>query len=349
MGKSKIEWTERTWNPTIGCNKVSAGCKNCYAEVMHRRLMKMQPEKYSRPFLNGAFPHEPSLEIPLHWKKPQRIFVNSMSDLFHEKVPLEFIAQVFAVMYIAEQHTFQILTKRPERMLSVLTNKDFSELVNQQANIFYNKYVRELSEAIFFDEETKPPLKNVWLGVSCENQETADERTPILLQIPAAIRWVSAEPLLGEIDFLNVNSGGKYLNVLSRRYSENKNHNAHDGTYMDFGLANYGKIDWVVAGGESGPGARPMHPDWVRKIRDDCKAAGVPFLFKQWGAWIPVYQHCAAGVTYVDGDVQFTKFKTREIESGIDGVRPYHVLRMGKKLSGRLLDGVLHDEYPEVK
>jgi protein gp37 len=338
MGKSKIEWTEKTWNPTTGCNKVSAGCKFCYAEVMHRRLMKMQPEKYNRPFLDGAFPHEPSLEIPLKWKKPQRIFVNSMSDLFHKDVPFEFINKVFGIMALCEQHTFQILTKRPERALEFFNKylpPIWKEMVHGRddsidANIHYKaidcnvlyKYKGEESEPQEF------PLPNVWLGVSCEDQKTADERIPILLQIPAAVKWISAEPLLSQIDLMN------YLERPTG-WIVGKSPDSGKPIYSSYDFP----INWVVAGGESGHGARPMHPDWIRKIRDDCKAAGVPFLFKQWGEFLPECQ-----IT----DVKTPK-KGKSREPKLVKANEYYFFKVGKKKSGRLLDGVLHDEYPKTR
>ena len=246
--KSKIEWTDSTWNPVTGCTKVSAGCKNCYAEQVAKRFWK------NREFTE-VLTHPERLDQPFHWKKPRRIFVNSMSDLFHESVPFEFIAEVFERMTWnffksckktdAEcgcecihdpdffypdgckcwreilPHTYQILTKRPERMLE------------------FFKSVKSVKEH-----------KNVWLGVSCENQETADERIPLLLQIPAAIRFISAEPLLQAVD-----------------------------------ISKYAKeLDWCIVGGESGFGARSFDLEWAESLRDQCKTAGVPFFMKQFGS-----------------------------------------------------------------
>lgn len=230
---TKIEWTDRTWNPVTGCNKVSQGCKNCYAEVMHRRLRGMFPEKYSRPFLDGAEMHVDVLEDPLRWKKPAMVFVNSMSDLFHPNVDFFFISKVFEVMSLAHWHTFQVLTKRPDRALEFF-------------NCIQNLRPRRLPVW---------PVPNVWIGVSCENQETAEERIPLLLEIPAAIRFLSCEPLLGPVE---INPAQK------------------DPC-----------IHWVIAGGESGHRARPCHPEWIRSLRDQCATASVPFFFKQWGEWAP--------------------------------------------------------------
>lgn len=279
MSKSKIEWTDETWNPVTGCTKVSQGCKHCYAE---REWARLSANPKATAYFGRSFGdvqcHPERLEQPLRWKRPRRIFVNSMSDLFHEDVPVDFIAQVFDAMARCPQHTFQILTKRAARM-----------------------------QFLMWSELDWKPLPNVWIGVSVEDQSTADERIPLLLQTPAAVRWVSAEPLLGPVDL----EFGEIDIALEK-----------DG----FGnSAILGGIDWVVVGGESGPKARPMHPDWARSLRDQCAAVGVPFLFKQWGEW----------ATGANGDYSQHKW--------VDGSVSY---RCGKKASGRLLDGVQHDGYP---
>ena len=212
--KSGIEWTDATWNPVTGCTKVSPGCAHCYAEAITLRFRR------GGPFLPGKTTiklHPDRLNLPLSWKCPRRIFVNSMSDLFHEEVPLEFIRQVFEVMSRASRHTFQILTKRHERLQEVANKLDWAP--------------------------------NVWIGVSVENQYWADRRIPPLLTIPAAVRFLSVEPLLKPVNL---------------------------GAYLD-------GIHWVVVGGESGPRARPVQQEWVQAIRDECLAASVPFFFKQWG------------------------------------------------------------------
>jgi len=210
---SSIEWTEATWNPVTGCTKVSPGCKFCYAEVMAKRLQAMGQANYRNAF--DLTLHEHMLDVPLHWKNGRRIFVNSMSDLFHKDVPVEFIQRVFAVMGEASQHQFQVLTKRSER-------------------------VRELAPRLSWPT-------NVWMGVSVENADYTF-RIDDLRTVPAAVRFLSVEPLLGPIE--NVNLDG---------------------------------IHWVIVGGESGPKARPMDPAWACSIRDQCIAAKVPFFFKQWG------------------------------------------------------------------
>ncbi len=211
--KSAIEWTESTWNPITGCTKISDGCKNCYAERMSKRLKAMGQPNYINGFQVTL--HEHVLEYPLRWKKPQTIFVNSMSDLFHEKVPETFIFRIFDVMKQAHWHQFQILTKRSERL-------------------------SELAQEIDWPE-------NVWIGVSVENGKV-QTRIDDLRKVPAAIRFLSLEPLLGPLEHLNLSN-----------------------------------IDWVIVGGESGPGARQMKKDWVMDIKGQCIEQNTPFYFKQWG------------------------------------------------------------------
>lgn len=262
MAQSSIEWTMKVWNPTTGCNKVSPGCKNCYAEIMHRRLQVMQPNKYAHAFLEGAFEHEPSLEIPLKWKKPTTIFVNSMSDLFHKNLSVEYIAKVYAIMFLTERHTYQILTKRPDRKLEVFKSEEFFQYLCKYCNQFHDKFIGRLEQELYFYDEIKSefPFKNIWEGTSTENQETANERIPLLLQTPAAVRWISAEPLLGAIDLAEVNE----LCAV----------NGVDTTKSN-------GLDWVVVGGESGHKKRPLNADWFRQIRDYCNDAGIKFFMKQ--------------------------------------------------------------------
>jgi protein gp37 len=280
---TSIEWTDRTWNPLTGCTKVSPGCDHCYAKTMH--------ERFNGP---GSFDtvtlHPERTSQPLSWRKPSRVFVNSMSDLFHQDVPVEFIARVFATMAAAREHTFQILTKRPARMRAVLNDAHFWAA-------FWRAGVYERAGLTVSDL----PLSNVWLGVSVENQQWADIRLPALLDTPAAVRFLSCEPLLGPVD----------LNPWLRCPDCGQNHG----------------VRWVIVGGESGPGARPMHPSWARWLRDQCQAAGVPFLFKQWGEYAPATWTASDGSRYV--------------------VYPEQMERVGKKRAGRVLDGRTWDEYPE--
>jgi protein gp37 len=211
--KSSIEWTESTWNPVTGCTKISAGCVHCYAERLALRLQAMGQPNYANGF--KATLHEHALDLPFHWRKPQRIFVNSMSDLFHEEVPVDFIRRVFTVMKKASWHRFQILTKRSERLA-------------------------ELAPFLSWPE-------NVWMGVTVENADCAF-RIQHLRGVNAAVRFLSLEPLLSPIPEMDLTG-----------------------------------IDWVIVGGESGPGARPMNAEWVRDVRSQCREANVPFFFKQWG------------------------------------------------------------------
>lgn len=270
--RSPIEWTDATWNPVTGCTKVSAGCDRCYAETFAERWRGVPGHHFKAGFDLTLRPAR--LELPLRWRRPRRVFVNSMSDLFHDQVPEQYIARVFAVMAATPHHTYQLLTKRHGRMRSLLSRgglstDGFADTVEEAMAGFTHAGLEEW------------PLPNVWLGVSVEDQPWAELRVPALLDTPAAVRWVSAEPLLGpvELDRLTLvrprppHGPGVWLNALTGYVL---------GT--DDVLP---RLDWVVTGGESGPGARPMHPDWAGALRDQCADAGVPFLFKQWGGRTP--------------------------------------------------------------
>lgn len=252
--KSAIEWTDATWNPVTGCTKVSPGCAHCYAETFAERFRGVPGHPFEQGFDIKLWPER--LKLPLQWKEPRRIFVNSMSDLFHEAIPDEFVEQVFDVMRRASQHIFQVLTKRPERMLEWTRSNFPAVSVARNGNGSW-------------------PL-HVWLGVSVENQ-VYTSRIRYLQQTPALIRFLSVEPLLGPV-------------TLRRSLLEG--------------------IHWVIVGGESGPRARPVRPEWVFKIREQCEKYNVPFFFKQWGAYDP---------------------------SG---------KRVGKKAAGRRLEGRTWDEMP---
>ena len=345
--KSKIEWTDATWNPVSGCTKVSQGCKNCYAERDWARLVHL-PAYFGRSFSDVRC-HQERLDQPLHWKKPRRIFVNSMSDLFHEAVPDEFIAQVFLVMANSNHHTYQVLTKRPQRMRQWFEKlRRRGSMVVLPTSEGFRGYSR--CDAICVGLEGEWPLPNVWLGVSVEDQVTANERIPLLLDTPAAVRWISAEPLLEPI----------YLKGLFGLITDDEDVriDALEGTfitsrYQEEGTPLGAKLDWIVVGGESGPKARPMHPNWVRSLRDQCAAAGVPFLFKQWGEWAPYCTHeeMIASEFHLPTEHHYVGISPdgtigRDIsnESGM-----YWTRRLGKKASGRLLDGVIHDGYPEER
>lgn len=284
--KSRIEWTDATWNPVVGCSKVSPGCDNCYAIPMSRRIEATGNDAYqgitNEDGWTGLVRCLPDrLTQPLRWQRPRRIFVNSMSDLFHPDVPEDFIGKVFHVMAAASSHQFQILTKRPARMRDLLNRTDWG-----------------------LDDIYGWPVPNVWLGTSIEaNKYTFRARH--LAETPAAVRFLSLEPLLDWLPSLDLED-----------------------------------IHWVIVGGESGPRARPMHPEWVRWIRDQCVDAGVPFFFKQWGEYRPR----PTPARLEDADTPPVPFRP-------DSPDPYPlgwVERIGKKQAGRELDGRTWDEYPEA-
>jgi protein gp37 len=268
--KSKIEWTDATWNPVRGCSLVSAGCTNCYAMKQAHRFKSyhgLTRMTEHGPVWTGDVRLVPELlDQPLRWKRPRRIFVNSMSDLFHENVPDEFIDRVVRVMAQAYRHTFQILTKRPERMRDYL-QAAFNRRGCKIAGL-------EKDNVVIVQSALAHQLPNVWFCVSIEDQPTAEARIPILLETPAAVRGVSAEPLLGPIELVHLCRfhcpGSRTINFRCEKCGED----VFDHKWP---------IDWLVAGGESGPRARPTHPNWIRSLRDQCQAAGVPFFFKQWG------------------------------------------------------------------
>jgi protein gp37 len=343
-----IQWTDETWNPIRGCTRVSEGCRHCYAEtVAHRFNGPGQP--YEGLTTNGRWNGtirevESAMDAPVRWKRPRRIFVNSMSDVFHPAVKTPTIRRIFDVMERASHHTFQVLTKRPERAVKL------------------------------FDAGTLRELPNVHLGVSVENQAAADERIPLLLRIPAAVRFLSCEPLLGPVQITDAydGNGGIYKPLVGLHWKR------RDRPGL---LAQHGpRIHWVIAGGESGPGSRPMHPEWVRSLRDQCVTSSVPFLFKQWGDWAPVSDMTEAQVNAVyrsnrkarDGADQDTYdelygrtctvdqlvLRSSGDHLAIDHPKAFwtdlpngrtscmQAFRVGKKAAGRLLAGRTWDEFP---
>jgi protein gp37 len=365
-----IYWTDETWNPIRGCSRVSEGCRNCYAEkVAYRFSGPGQPyeglvqtqykgdELVRLPKWNGMILFaEDHLLDPLRWRpvvdheptcdyyladrkqirncgcpaRPRRIFVNSMSDLFHENVTDEMRDKIFAVMALCPQHTFQVLTKRPARMLTYLI-----AAAGRLADVIESMRFDEPRRAVgplphLNGGDTWFPLANVHIGVSVEDQKAADERIPLLLQAPAAVRFISAEPLLGALDIR------PYLFADPERPN----------------WARLNRLHWVIVGGESGPGARPMHPDWARSLRDQCVAADVPYFFKQWGEWSEVDgPHCrsirpelaaTASVLNADGSLEGRKPKHSPYRDSL-------VAHVGKKAAGRLLDGREWNEMPEVR
>lgn len=267
--KSTIEWTDATWNPVTGCDTVSPGCDHCYARTLAVRLKAMGQQRYQNdgdPRTSGpgfAVTLQPDqLSLPMRWRNPRMVFVNSMSDLFHSKIPTGFIAEVFAVMAATPQHTYQVLTKRHGRMRALLADPEFRILVQAESATLAHEGVDVRGPGNPWETW---PLPNVWMGVSVEDQQRADLRIPALLRTPAAVRWLSMEPLLGPVDLGQVDA----LNGHARAVDERT------------------PLDWVVAGGESGPGHRHMNPAWIMSIRDQCVKADVPFFFKQWGGRRP--------------------------------------------------------------
>lgn len=334
---TKIEWTDATWNPITGCAVVSPGCTNCYAMKLAGTRLKHIPSRAgltrdtkAGPVWTGEIRFNAEwLDQPLRWKRPRMIFVCAHGDLFAPGVTDEMLDQVFAVMALAPQHTFQVLTKRPMRM------RDYCSRTDENGR--HPAMVQAALLALTGRWNTPPldlrawPLANVWAGVSAEDQRRADERVAILLDTPAAVRWVSAEPLLGPIDFTMVSTGamlGEHDICIDA---------LHGPPDMESGE----RLDWIVVGGESGHGARPMHPDWARTIRDQCAVAGVPFHFKQHGAWAPLLSD--DGGSWPTDEDGFCRLS-------IDGARTedgWPMQRVGKTFAGRLLDGVQHDGYPQ--
>lgn len=301
MGKGTgIEWTDATWNPLRGCSRVSEGCRNCYAEQVAARFSGkrqayenlatfkvidkgLESEHLEARWTGEVAFVEKHLHDPIRWRDPLRIFVNSMSDLFHPGVRAEWVAEIFEVMAKAPQHTYQILTKRPERMFEALEAAAVSEV----AQAFEDTYGQPW------------PPQNWIFGVSIEDQETANHRLPILARCRAVKKMISYEPAIGPVDF------EKALGDARRAIL----------------------FDWIIVGGESGPRARPMHPQWARDIRDLCSELGIPFFFKQWGEWLP-------------GDQSSQNLLGSELRTGVFD-------RLGKHASGSSLDGVESKEFPE--
>ncbi|MDF2621439.1 MAG: hypothetical protein K0S00_4098 [Xanthobacteraceae bacterium] len=415
--RSAIEWTDATWNPIVGCSVVSPGCTNCYAMRQAARIERMQPGSHyagtvqpskAGPVWTGkvALAPEHILTQPLRWRRPRRIFVNSMGDLFHESVPDEWIDRVFAVMALTPQHTYQVLTKRSARMRAYLAAADTPERAFSAA-MRQVPVTRDISAVEKFAPGERPssyfpwPLPGVWLGVSTEDQRRADERVPDLLATPAAIRFVSAEPLLGPLDLTRVGNlssiRAAFPEVVARE--ERKRPRSGDGSVSGFQIEAVGsaqssieffqtpdhmggfsaasprrfpRLDLVIAGGESGPNARPMHPDWARSLRDQCAAAGVAFFFKQWGEWLPgqneVYPGFKDGrrvahwqdggwgpraasrpdANYVTWAPDGTMHRGERKAGNYFEVAAW-AQRIGKKAAGRLLDGVEHNAMPEER
>lgn len=352
-----ISWAEATWNVVTGCTKVSDACTHCYIDrtpplrMAHRRFRHPDPVNGSPEKVGattGVLLHPERLGIPFGWRKPRRIFVCSLADLFHDDVPDDHIAETFAVAALNPRHTFQVLTKRHARLRALLSSDAFTARVADHA------YLMAMGEhpnvtgpalraaAATYDQwaavadlhlgRVLPwPLPNVWVGVTAESQQWADTRVPVLLDTPAAVRWVSAEPLLGPLDLT------RYLI------------DEPPGLPGDWPRC----VDWVVAGGESGPKARPMHPQWARGLRDQCAAAGVAFHFKQWGEWAPVIPDVTANRRHTDWIIRpdgrtWPLAEPCGLEVGHTLAETPTIRRVGKRAAGRELDGAVHDAYPDT-
>jgi protein gp37 len=365
MGKTSIEWTDATWNPVrarnlatggIGhfCTHVSEGCRNCYAERLQRRFrnpVRYAPQDRAKVEI---FLDEKTLTQPLRWKKPRMIFPGSMTDLFGDFVTDDTIDRIFAVMALCRQHTFQVLTKRPERMRDYVSEIDRPVWIMERMMQIDPNYARNNPCAHNGRDGDEPwaPIHNVWLGVSVEDQKTADERIPLLLDTPAAIRFISAEPLLGPID-LHPKADDTYQQLSNWYGPDGFDPTGSQPTITRLGHY-FPRLDWVIAGGESGPGARPSHPDWFRSLRDQCAAAGTAFLFKQWGEYLPVLDRdnddpdWRADYVREFGHTGKRRWLNFAGGMGFHGEK-FHVMeRVGKKRAGRLLDGVKHDAFPQV-
>jgi protein gp37 len=272
MKQHKISWLNipghipQTWNPIIGCSHASTGCDHCYAEIMARRIAGMKslqisdiPYNYREVMAwDGTTKFiESAIEKPFTWKNPRAIFVCSMSDLFHESTPIDWIAKVFATAFLNSRHLFIMLTKRPERAEYILKNEEFKFSFHKYCNSLHDDFVNQLEQELYFYDEviSEMPLKNVWLGVTTENQEQANMRIPILLQIPAKVRLVSVEPMLGMVDFRKVPGFNR----------------------VGLDLSGW----WIIAGPETGPKSRPMQKEWIQSLHDQCQFAGVPFFDKK--------------------------------------------------------------------
>lgn len=338
--KTAIEWTDATWNPVTGCSRISRGCDHCYID--RSTPFRVAGRKFDGDGVGsttGVLLHENRLLQPLKWTRPRKVFVNSLSDMFHDEVPDDFIIRVFAMMALAQHHTFQLLTKRHGRMRSLLSNKRFRQgpsgwlsfedcvrnvAFNERNNLLTSRGFQSLPNP----DDLSWPLPNVWLGVSVEDQSAADLRIPALRQTPAAVRFLSCEPLLGDVTLTSLDT------------------TPNDSTET-------GAVDWVIVGGESGPKSRPMHPTWAVSLQAQCERHDIAYFFKQYGDWAPVENlddtHDRApqpddlwlpvigdGITAADADPATV--------GTLD--RPALMRRVGKNTAGRMINGRTHDGLP---
>ncbi|MCW1985554.1 UNVERIFIED_ORG: protein gp37 [Sphingomonas sp. R1F5B] len=373
MADTAIEWATKVWNPVVGCSLQSPGCTNCYAMRMAWRLQNMASkadgtgnfhldhylgtvqQSKGGPVWTGQVNVAPddAFLAPLRRKKPTDYFVNSMSDLFHPAVPFDVVDRVFAVMALCPQHMFKILTKRSDRMREYFAGNKWGWRVINAKKAIDPKHVPGHGGIL---ATTNGSLPNVWLGVSVEDQRRADERIPDLLATPAAVRFLSCEPLLGPVDLtdltIRVRPGEEPCGLAGLDALTGVHWDAEDTIPGIYGNPDP-CIDWVIVGGESGPGARPMHPDWARALRDQCAAAGVPFHFKQHGTWAEVFDRDRDDPDWRDCGRwahEYPKGRWLNLAGGhgFHGERVLYVAPVGKKAAGRLLDGIEHNGMPEV-
>ena len=395
--KTGIEWCDSTWNPIRGCSPVSAGCQNCGAATVAGRfshaggayegLVRINAAGERTDEWNGniRFVEEHLLD-PLRWgpvreeivfpdavvkrQRRRRIFVNSVSDLFHENVTDAMRDRIFAVMALCPQHDFLVLTKRPARMLEYLTAHGLRQRIYSYATLTVDGNFDRFPLHMAHHRSSGAgwwPLPNLWLGVSVESQAAADERIPLLLQTPAAVRFVSAEPLLGPVDLESVDST-KHFGYTSESRALSGLRYVPGGGSVSSSIFDAPSIDWVIAGGESGPGARPMRPDWARGLRDQCQAVRVPFFFKQWGEWLGV-ESVADGsgfrlnppsgipLSAVGSLNKMVRWESdvwrhprkHETVSEFMGAGSTLSFAVGKKKAGSLLDGREWKQFPEVR
>lgn len=345
MGDTNIEWTRgddgsggKTWNPVDGCSRISEGCLNCYIE--RTAPMRISGRRFDGAGIGATLPvvlHSNRLDRPLQWRKPQRVFVCSMADLFHDDVPDNFIGSVFDTMALAPQHTFQVLTKRPARARALLTKWQEQAAGEPHAGASFRRH------DMLWSEPPVWPLPNVWFGVSAEDQKTANLRIPQLLSIPAAVRWISAEPLIGPVDL--------HPNWLYGKPGWGAPTPTPPNGLLMAPLENGPRLDWVVVGGETGPGARPMHLNWARSLRDQCTSAGVPFFFKQHGDYVGYAASGSGRSPWADREPDaYVNVNTGtvldEAAARADGGSFTGVWRVGKKLAGRELDGREWNQFP---
>lgn len=370
---TKIEWTDATVNAINGCSVISPGCTNCYAMRLAGTRLKHHPSRAgltvdskAGPVWNGQVrPNEEQMLQPLRWARPRRIFWNAHGDMFHADVPTAWIDRCFAVMALTPQHIHQVLTKRADRMHEYFSDPSWASRISSVVNAWPSDKIGRGNEfTADFNLCFGNFLPNVWLGVSAEDQKRFEERTDLLMLTPAAVRWASVEPMLGAI--VGTAPADSTFRMLSTWYGPDGFDETGSQPERDRMSGYFPRLDWLVCGGESGPGARPMHPSWVRNLRDQCAEAGTAFFFKQWGEWAPV---CAMDDALIDNcyhpapERHPDASRRCKVEQHIlheDGSRHHFLeprafwqgtgamtmMKVGKAKAGRLLDGVQHDGMP---